>query len=403
MTTDTKNKSSFDEIAVQKQLNAHNLDGWLFYYFKNNDPLALSILKLEKSNHFTRRWFYFVPKDGEPIKLVHQIEPEALDSLPGKKVIYVGWSDMETKLASLLENSATVAMQYSPRNAIPYIARVDAGTIELVTSTNTKVASSHDLVQTFEATWDSSQLESHVFATNKLRHIVDEAFGKVKTAITNGDSINEYDIQQFIMSKFEEFDMTTYSPPIVAINENSGNPHYQPNKDVHKPMKKGDFLLIDLWAKQKNVHRSIYGDITWTGFIGEQVPEKYTKIFNIVRDARDKALQFVDQAVKEKRKVFGWEVDDVARNHISDAGYGKYFVHRTGHSIGEEVHGNGANIDNLETRDERALLPNTGFSIEPGIYMDEFGVRSEIDVFIDETGASVAGQPIQTHVIPILA
>lgn len=410
MTTSTSKKDniqnqteSFDLDAIRARLRESGFDGWLFYFFKNNDPLALSILKLTETHMFSRRWFYLVRAEGEPIKLVHSIEADALSSLPGERVIYVGWRDMEEKLQQILSSGIKrLAMQYSPRNAIPYVSRVDAGTVELVRDTGAEVCSSHDLVQHFEATWNGAQLESHIYATDKLRSIVNDAFKEVKRRLTTGEATTEYDIQQFILDKFEKYKLTTYSPPIVAINENSGNPHYQPTKTVHKPIKKGDFLLIDLWAKRSDMKGSVYGDITWTGFVGDKVPEKYTEIFEIVRGARDAALDYVKEAIAQGRQIFGWQVDDVAREFIESRGYGKYFVHRTGHSIGEEVHGNGANIDNLETRDERALLPNTGFSIEPGIYLPEFGVRSEIDVYIDNSSVTVAGQPIQESIIPIL-
>jgi len=352
---------------------------------------------------FSRRWFYFIPAEGEPGKLVHRIESGSLDGLPGEKLIYVGWSDMEKKLAELVGGSKTIAMQYSPRNAIPYVARVDAGTIELIRSLGVEVASSADLVQNFEAVWSDRQLESHIYAVDKLRSIVDDAFGHVRDTLKSGGGLTEYDLQQFILGKFDLYEMTTYSPPIVAVNENSGNPHYQPSPAVHKEIRENDFLLIDLWAKQKNVPGSVYGDITWTCFVGKSVPDRHKEIFEIVRDARDTALDFVRKAAAGGKTIHGYQVDDVCRRHIEDKGYGEYFVHRTGHSIGEEVHGNGANIDNLETRDERALLACTGFSIEPGIYLPEFGVRSEIDVYLEKDGVMVAGLPIQEKLEAILA
>lgn len=388
---------------IQAELKRRSLDGWLFYFFKNNDPIALSTLELTETHMFSRRWFYFIPAEGEPGKLVHRIESGSLDALPGTKLIYVGWSDMEKKLAELLGGSKTVAMQYSPRNAIPYVARVDAGTIELIRSLGVTVTSSADLVQNFEAVWSDKQLESHIYAVDKLRSIVDDAFVHVRDTLERGGGLTEYDLQQFILGKFDLYEMTTYSPPIVAVNENSGNPHYQPSLEVHKEIRENDFLLIDLWAKQKNVPGAVYGDITWTCFVGKSIPDRHNEIFEIVRDARDTALDFVREAAAEGKTIHGYEVDDVCRRHIEEKGYGEYFVHRTGHSIGEEVHGNGANIDNLETRDERALLACTGFSIEPGIYLPEFGVRSEIDVYLGKDGVMVAGLPIQEKLEAILA
>ncbi len=389
--------------SIQKMLQSENLDGWLFYYFKENDPIAFSILGRDPKGHFSRRWFYFVPASGEPVKLVHRIEMGVLDDLPGSKSVYLSWKELEGRLKDMLSGRSRVAMQYSPRNAVPYVSRVDAGTVELIQGVGVEVVSSANLVQAFEARWNDSQLETHKFAVTSLRSVVDETFGEVKRSIDSGIEINEYDIQCFMMSRFEHYGLTTNSPPIVAINEHSGSPHYQPTKEIHSPVKKGDFLLIDLWAKRKDDPLAIYGDITWTGFIGKEVPEKYTQIFDIVAGARDAAVDFVRAAVADGKTLYGCEVDDVARKYITDAGYGEYFVHRTGHSIGVEVHGNGANIDNLETREERKLIPQTGFSIEPGIYMDEFGVRSEIDVYLGDGSVEIFGQPIQRSVVPILA
>lgn len=388
---------------IQESLQSEPVDAWLFYYFKNNDPISLSVLELGGDSLYSRRWFYLVPAKGEPIKLVHRIEMEALDSLPGQKVVYLGWAELEQKLKQILKGFKTIAMQYSPKSAVPYVARVDAGTIELIESLDKEVVTSANLVQHFEARWTQAQLESHKYATDTLRKIVDEAFAKVRESLSADVDINEYDIQQFIMSRFDHYNLYTYSPPIVAINEHSGSPHYQPTRTTHSPIRKNDFLLIDLWAKRKDMPDAIYGDITWTGFTGEHVPTKHKEIFDIVSGARDAAVTFIKDSLEANKKLFGWQVDDVTRNYIKERGYGEYFVHRTGHSIGTEVHGNGANVDNLETKDTRELIPYTGFSIEPGIYLDEFGVRSEIDVYIGgDNQVVIAGQPIQTEVVAIM-
>lgn len=387
---------------IQEKLRAESIDGWLFYYFKNNDPIALSILGLH-DGHMTRRWFYYVPAKGEPVKLVHGIELSTLDVLPGEKKVYVGWKQLESKLAEILSESKTIAMQYSPKNAVPYISRVDAGTIELIRSLGKNVVTSGNLVQAFEASWTPKQLETHIYAVESLHKIVFEAFAEVKRLIDKNEPVNEYDIQQFIMGRFDHYEMTTYSPPIVAVNEHSGLPHYQPSEEIHAPIKKGDFLLLDIWAKRRDIRDAIYGDITWTGYVGTEVPSEFVKIFDIVKGARDAALDHVKNAVDKGEVLHGWQVDEVARDYIRERGYADYFIHRTGHSIGTEVHGNGANLDNLETKDERILIYNHGFSIEPGIYLKEFGVRSEIDVYIEEGKTLVAGGPIQEKVVAILA
>lgn len=396
-----------DIQAIQDALTEENLDGWLFYYFHENDPLALKILNLATNgadaHFFSRRWFYLIPAKGEPIKIVHRIEDTSLDVLPGEKEIYIGWRQFEEKLKKMLQNRKTVAMQYSPLNAVPYVSRVDAGIVELVRSTGTDVVSSANLVSRFEATINDRQRETHVRAVEHLKKTVLDAFRQIRRGIEKDATINEYQIQQFILERFKEARMTTNSPPIVAVNQNSGAPHYQPTADVFSEIRSGDFVLIDLWAKFEEPHDAIYGDITWTGYVGEQVPDKYTKIFDIVSGGRDCALNLVKEAVASGRQLFGYEIDDAARNFITEKGYGDYFVHRTGHSIGTEVHANGTNIDNLETRDERKLIPNTCFSIEPGVYLPEFGIRSEIDVFVGQSEVLVAGSPIQTEVIPVLA
>jgi Xaa-Pro dipeptidase len=394
----------FHVPSVQKELSAQNLDGWLFYYFHENDPLALRILGLDQGEHFySRRWFYFVPANGEPTKLVHRIEPGALDALPGEKELYIGWKQLEDKLALMLNGATRVALQYSPRCAVPYVSKVDAGLMDILRSLEKEPVSSGDLIQKFESVWSSQQLATHIEAGTILRKTVFEAFNEIKSKLEADVEVNEYQIQQFILQRFEDHGMTTNSPPIVAVNAHSGSPHYQPNIDSHAPIKLGDFVLLDIWAKKKLPVDAIYADITWTGYVGSTVPERFEEIFQIVRGARDAGLEKVRQSVAEKKVLHGWEVDDATRNYIVEKGFGDYFVHRTGHSIGMEVHGNGANIDNLETKDERQLIANTGFSIEPGVYLEEFGVRSEIDVFIGESEVIVAGQPIQTTVIPIMS
>jgi Xaa-Pro aminopeptidase len=405
MTVDTTGAATtevVDVAAIQKALAEQNLDGWLFYFFHGNDPLAPRILKLSYDHFCSRRWFYFIPRTGSPKKLVHRIEMDALDRLPGERVVYLGWRELEQNLALMLAGTNTVAMQYSPRDAVPYISRVDAGTVELVQSCGPKVVSSGDLVQLFEARWSPAQLATHLEAVEALRKIVFEAFGEIRRCINNQESVNEYQIQQFIVSGYARYGMTSNSPPIVAVNSHSGSPHYQPTRTSYSEIRKGDFVLFDIWAKKQSPADAIYGDITWTGYVGTEVPDKYKEIFDIVAGARDAGLAFVKDAVASGKTIRGAEVDDVSRRFITERGYGPQFVHRTGHSIGTEVHANGANIDNLETRDERRLIPRTGFSIEPGVYLEEFGVRSEIDVYVGESEVKVGGEPIQTEVIPIL-
>lgn len=389
--------------AIQRALQEMDgLDGWLFYDFRGSDPLAYRVLLLDPGRHVTRRWYYWIPATGEPVKLLHRIEPHVLDELPGEAQRYVSWEQQRALLSSLLRNRRRIAMQYSPLNAVPYLARVDAGTIDLIRSFGLDVVTSADLVQQFEAVWTDRQLESHRYATEALRRIVDDAFAHVGASIAKGRALTEYGLQQFILARIHDAGMTTSSAPIAAVDAHSADPHYGPVESDSSPITRENLLLIDLWAKQTEPG-SVYGDITWTGYTDKQIPAKQRMIFDYVRQGRDAALSFVRERVASGRFPFGWEVDDVCRNVIRDAGYGDFFVHRTGHSIGEEVHGNGANIDNLETQDGRRLMPRTCFSIEPGIYLPgEFGIRSELDVYVSEREALVYGEPLQTDIVPIL-
>jgi Xaa-Pro dipeptidase len=391
---------------IQRSLKDAGLDGWLFYDFRQSDPLAYRILKLDPKQFSTRRWFYFVPAEGQPTRINHAIEQGKLDLLPGRKLIYSSWQKLNENLRDALStaNGSRIAMQYSPENSIPYISRVDAGTIELVRSLGAEPVTSADLVQLFEAVWTKEQYDSHVKAANNIRDIIQEAFAEVAKRIKADEPVTEYEIQQFMVQRFEDENMTCNDDhPIVSVNQNAASPHYQPSAQKFSPIKRDDFLLLDVWAKLKTPG-AVYADQTWTGFVGETPTEEHVKIFTIVRDARDAAIEFVRESVKAGREIKGAQVDDVSRGVIERAGYGEYFTHRTGHSIGEEVHGNGAHIDNLETRDSRKIIPRTCFSIEPGIYLPgNFGVRSEIDLYVgDEGEIEVTGQPIQRELVAIL-
>jgi Xaa-Pro aminopeptidase len=405
---------------IQQALSDAGLAGWLFYDFRKSDPLAYRILKLDQHSFASRRWFYYVPAKGEPVKIVHRIEHDKLDTLPGRRLIYMRWQQLQAYLREALNGPADkheetadsvsqqqprtrVAMQYSPNNNIPYVSRVDGGTLELVRSMNVEPVTSADLVQIFEAVWSAEQKSTHDAAADNIHRIILESFAEIGRRIRADEALTEYDIQQFIMRRFEEEEMTSDgAPPIVAVNANSAMPHYGPTSSIHAPIKRGDFVLLDVWAKLKRPG-AVYADQTWTGYVGETVPEEHERIFHIVSSARDAAVEFLREQVRAGKTIRGAEVDDVSRGVIERAGYGEQFTTRTGHSIGEEVHGNGANIDNLETPDARHIIPRTCFSIEPGIYQENlFGVRSEIDVYVGEGEIEVTGQPIQTEVIPIL-
>jgi Xaa-Pro dipeptidase len=390
---------SLDLQQLQSDLRAAKLDGWLFYDFRGRDPIAQRILKLPPSMR-TRRWFYFVPAKGTPRKLVHRIETESLATMPGDTLYYAGLDELKTNLAKTLGRAKNVAMQYSPKNQIPYVSMVDAGTIEMVRAAGVKVVSSADLVQKYEACWTPDQLKSHLAAGAIVDRVVQGAFQQAAKYVREKRALTEYDLQQWIRREFDGAGIVKEPGPDVAVNANASDPHYGPQPGASSQIREGDLLLLDVWGKLEAVG-SVYYDITWMGFLGSKVPEKYTKIFSIVRDARDKSINLIQSHIAAGKPLQGWQVDKAARSVIEKAGYGKYFFHRTGHSIGETIHGNGANMDNLETHDVRHLIPGTCNSIEPGIYLKEFGVRSEVNMYIDEREARVTG-PIQKEILPLL-
>jgi Xaa-Pro dipeptidase len=389
------------EIAeIQKDLRQAKLDGWLFYDFRGRDPIAQRILALPPGMR-TRRWFYFVPTKGTPKKLVHKIETGALAAMPGDTSYYAGQDELRAGLKKSLGRAKKVAMQYSPKNEIPYVAMVDAGTVELVRSLGAKVFSSADLVQKYEACWTKEQLESHLAAGRAIDRIVGEAFKHAADSVRQKKPLTEYDLQQWILRKFEEAGIMTEEGPDIAVNANASDPHYAPTREKASPIREGDLLLLDVWGKQKATN-SVYYDITWMGYLGTKVPEKYAEVFRVLREARDRAVNLITSSVKSGKPLQGWEVDKVARGVVEKAGYGKYFFHRTGHNIGTSVHGNGVNMDGLETHDVRHLIPCTCNSVEPGIYLPEFGMRTEVDVYVDGKEARVTGA-VQQEILPLLA
>ena len=389
-----------DLNAIQSALRAQSLDGWLFCDHHRRDPMAYRILGLPEHGMASRRWFYFIPANGEPVKLAHRVEPRALNALPGRQEHYLAWTELHAKLKGMVAGSKTIAMQYSPDNNIPYIGLVDAGTVELIRSFGPKIATSADLVQQFEATFGDEGLRSHTWAGERVQKIKNETFAAMDKALTSGAKVTEYELKEQIVRRFAEEGLTCEGEsPIVGFNDHPADPHFEPVKEAAYTLKKGDTILLDLWARRIQPV-GVYYDITWCAFAGSTPPAKYVEIFRVARDAREAAVAFVTKRLDAGQPVHGYEVDDACRKVVKDAGYGDAFLHRTGHSIGTSVHGNGANIDNLETKDERLIVPGTCFSVEPGIYLQgSMAVRTEVDVFVTEAGRAVVVGDVQRELV----
>jgi Xaa-Pro aminopeptidase len=377
--------------AIQEELRRQKVDGWLFFDHHQRDPLAYRILGLSLTRQVTRRWYYFIPSSGAPRGLVHRIEAAMLETLPGDRIEYSSWSEQVEGLRRLLNGAHRVAMQYSPDCAIPYVSLVDGGTIDLIRHQGVDIVSSAELIQHFEARLDAAGLQSHLEAGKRVDRVRAQAFQMIGERVGSGSGIDEFAVGQFVRERFRAEGLVTDHGPIVGVNANAGNPHYEAAAGSSRPINRGDFVLLDMWAKLDQPG-AVYYDITWTGFCGAAPPERIGTVFEIVKTARDRAIEKVRSSFAAGQTLRGFEVDDAARQYIESRGFARNFTHRTGHSIGPEVHGNGANMDNLETHDDRKLMPWSCFSIEPGIYLDDFGVRSEVNIFIDDNSARVTGE-----------
>ena len=385
-----------DLKRIQESLKREKLDGWLFFDHHVRDALAYRVLGVTPAGHVSRRWYYFIPADGEPRGLVHRIESKMLDAAPGEKLLYSSWQEQQAGIAKLLGGAKRVAMQYSARCAIPYVAMVDAGTVELVRELGAEVVTSAELIQEFEACLSEEQFESHLDAGRRVDRIRAGAFRFIAGKLTTG--VDEVTVRDWVLAEFHKEGLVTDNGPIVGVNAHAGDPHYEPTVATNAPIRAGDFVLLDMWARLDKPG-AVYYDITWTGHCGDP-PERVAQVFEIVRDARDKAVEAVVSAMAAGREIRGFEVDDAARGHIRAMGFEEKFVHRTGHSIGEEVHGSGANMDNLETHDERRIVPGALFSVEPGIYLEDFGVRSEVNVYVGAGKAATTGE-VQRELVRI--
>jgi len=386
--------------AIQSALREHALDGWLFYDHHNRDPLGYRILGLAEGGHVTRRWYYFIPATGEPKKLVHRIESGKLDTLPGSKRAYSSWQELESELAAMLTGSTRIAMQYSPRNAIMYVSLVDAGTVEVLRSFGKEIVSSADLVSQFEAVLTEAQIATHFVAQQRLDAVL-KAGWKRMGELARAGGTDEFTIVNYMKEALERDGLITEHGPNVSCGPNSADSHYEPTAASSRPIRSGDFVLIDIWAKLANDSKAVWYDITWTGVVDREPTEREKLVFTTVRDARDAAIRTVQEAFAANQPISGWQADDAARNVIRASGFGEWFTHRTGHNIATELHGNGAHLDNLETHDERLILPHTCFSVEPGIYFPgEFGVRSEVNMMTYPGKAVVTG-PMQRELVRI--
>ena len=387
----------FDLSAIQTAITDFGFDGWLLYDFRGLNVLALRVLGIPESEIGSRRFFYYIPAVGTPQKLVHRIESAALDHLPGDKHVYLKWQELHAGLKTIVGGSGHIAMEYSPNNANPYVSRIDGGTIELVRSMGPEIASSGNLIQYFEARWSDAQWKLHLEADRLNRAAFDMAWTMIADSIASGTVIREMDVQNAVMEYYDKNNMTTYHPPIVAVGPHSGDPHYAPVTGKDALIESGDFVLLDMWAKM-DVPMGVYSDLTKVGFIGSSVPQQIKDVFDVVAGGRDAGIKCVEDAFAQGRPLQGWEVDQATRDVIDAADMGQYFIHRTGHNIGQETHGNGAHMDNLETREDRLVMPRTCFSIEPGVYLDAFGIRSEINVYVDQDKQVHVTGGVQTEV-----
>jgi Xaa-Pro aminopeptidase len=388
---------ALDIAAVQESLAADGLDGWLLYDFHGSNAIACSLAGTARK-HTTRRWYYFVPVAGPARKLVHAIEPNVLDDVPGDRLTYAGRRELEDRLRAILGPAKTVAMEFSPHGAIPYVSRVDAGTVDFIRSLGVNVVSSGDLVGRFEAAWNVDAIATHREAARHLYTVKDRAFALVRERLRAKAPVHELEVQDAMSRWMSEAGLVTDSPPIVAAQEHAGNPHYAPTPAVFRPIQSNEVLVLDLWGKLDRPG-AVYADITWAGFAGPP-PHDVSAVFEAVIAARDAAIALVEARVSRGEALRGWEVDRAARDVLTQAGYGDRFIHRTGHSLGEEVHGNGVHMDDYETHDDRRLLPGTGFTIEPGVYLPTFGIRSEINMVVGRNAAEVTG-PRQTALVEL--
>jgi Xaa-Pro aminopeptidase len=393
--------TKFRLTAIQNALKDNNFDGWLFYDYCGSDPIGRKILNFSTEFGQTRRWFYFIPAENAPIKIVHSIERNVLDHLPGKKMVYLGWQEMQNSLAKILKGGMHVAAQYSPRGALPYVSRIDAGTFELLKSFKIKIRSSADLLQEFEAVWNQAQLNTHKNAAIILYDILEKAFGYIKRKITRHSQVTEYDVQKYLISELKKNGLVCDHPPIVAAGKNTADPHYIPFEENAASIYPKSLVQLNVWGKEESAH-AVYAVIAWVGVVSDTVPDTYQEQFNSICLARDNTIAHIHKMMQQNKVIYGWQVDEMIRKHLIEAGFGGNILHRSGHSIGRDINDVGTNMDNLETKDQRRIIAKTCFSIEPALYFSDYGMRSEVNVYVDRHGAHMYTQPVQKHIVPIL-
>ena len=401
LTTADNKVNPFKLAQIQDYLRNSHLQGWLLYDFRGLNPIARRVAEIPADMLLTRRWAYWVPAEGEPAWLVHRIEAGAFRRRPERLEAYSSWQSLREGLQSLMGSPGPIACEYSPGCEIPYVSYVDAGTAELLRGSGFELRSSADLVQLAVAVWSAEQLASHRRAATICLEAKDAAFAFIAEQLRAGQDVDEFAVQQFIIGHFQMAGLDPDHPPIVAVNANAGNPHYEPTLDLAQPISRGDLILIDLWGRERDDPEAVFADITWMGFAGSQPPARAVQVLDIVARARDVAINLVQNHISRGEPLQGWQVDDAARSVIEKAGFGPNFIHRTGHSVDTSTHGSGVNMDNLEAHDTRHLEPGIGFTIEPGIYLPDFGVRLEINMFVHEDRAEVTTLPLQYEFVTL--
>ncbi len=390
----------FNLNAIQKSLLELKIDGWLFYDFMGSDSIGRSILGISSKEKNNRGWYYYIPYQGAPSKLVHGIESKIFDHLPGKKEVYIDRREMIEKLHSLFKAGQKIALQYSPYNAIPTISKIDAGTFELLKSFKLNLISSGDLIQQFDACLSKIQLNTHINVSKELDEVLKKALQYIKHKVQKHQEITELSLQKFLKKQIKAHGLVTDMEPVVATGDNTANPHYSTGETNNSPIHVRRLVQLTFCAKEKK-DDAVYSSISWVAYIGDEVPPEYQNNFKIVKNCRDKMMEFIDQSLKRKKKIRGWEVDDFTRKYVEKEGLIGNFLHRSGHSLGISCYAHAVNLDNLETKDDRQIIPGLCLSISPGVYFADYGMKTEINIHTDSKGVRLSTKSIQNEIYHI--